>query len=280
MGRMNVKKIPLVLISILIGAIISNIVIPQAKAGSGGILPFSIQNTTLQASFTYPDNIQISEGPTQNSFNVSVAFSVIFQNSSIQRVNVTEVDVFVEDVNANLTSIANDGPYSENGFIPNNGSGSLWTSDDFTNPIGTLTPAVDEITFKPISVYCGDSEFVRFEIYGPSEVRLFVEIWLRILNLNTVTNQQIVSLPSGTVRNVTLPYRDMALYTGEGESPIITITTTAPNQPNFTIYLFIIIVAVCILAIVSGIILYKRNKRNERKAEIQTETSPTTKKEG
>jgi hypothetical protein len=272
MGRMNVKKIPLILMSILIVAVAVTIIVPHVRAGSGNILPYTVQNTTVQASFSYPDNIKISDELPQNAFNVSVTFSVNFGNSSIRRVNVTEVDVYIVDTSVNLADFVNDRlAYT---FLQY-GSGSLWTSDDFTNPICTLTTPKGSETafydFKPITVG------VNLPTNNPTQVRLVVEIYFRILNLTTVTNQPIVSEPSGKVSNVTLPYLYAAIYTGEGESPIITITPTG-QQPNLTPYLFIIVI--CILAVAIGILIYARTKRTERKAEIQTETSPTTKKEG
>jgi hypothetical protein len=121
-------------------------------------------------------------------------------------VNVTEVDVYLLDTSLNLETFAS-APYGTgygHGWLPYLPS---------SYPLCSLTtPTVSETTFyqfQPITIFVPELSTNK-----PVEVRLFVEIYLKISNLTTVTNQQIVSEPSGKVSNVTLPYLYSAIYTG------------------------------------------------------------------
>lgn len=237
---------------IIIIILFSILNITQVKAGGGNIMPASISNTILSAAFSYPDGIKYGE-----KFNVSITFSVTFQNESINMVNITEVRVYLLDKNANVSR--------PQAWLLTEcyGSGSLWTTDEFSHPLYTIKkPSLGESAFcdfKPVEVYVS-SYFTK-----PIEAKLYIEIWFRIPGIYMTD-----------VYGFTYPWYRGVMFTGAGETPIVTINSS-PSPPNFTQYLIIagasaIVLAIIVIAVLKLIKkgLYTRLKTRPIEGKLDT----------
>jgi hypothetical protein len=226
--------------------------VPKANSGNAYIVSVDIQNTFFQASFSYPDTIQF-----RRPFNVSVTISIGFYNNSINTVNVTEVSVVLLEKNVNVSEFVWD---VQHGFvgsdIPTYGWGS--TPYNFSQPYWTVKKPDNGLTgnfeFAPITMnpYSSATYISHPEFNNPVEVKLFVEIWFRILGVNSRD-------PSlGHI----VPWLNANIYTDQFETPIIKIPS---NAPPFDFTPLLVIGAIGISAAALLIIYVKRRPKTSTK---------------
>jgi hypothetical protein len=280
MKRLSEPEVKYALLTLVCILCLSMFQIPNVQAsGPSSISPFTIEGTTISASFSYQDSFHFNEanGIETSAENVALSVSVTFNNASISAVHVTSIYYRLYNLQYNITEAA----YEE--APPTDYAGAYWVSSYEGFSSSSAPYEIDRSSLGQTVSLDVNPVPLEWTYQGenlPSNVqaRLFVEMRFRLIDSNgnaiwfgtpmVITGSN--TGPSGeTITTFTggSSYSLLTYYTGEGETPYVILNPPSENLQQTGLFssssvsILAIAFVAAIIGVTIGVIVVKRNRQ-------------------